>query len=328
MNQPRRHHYIAQMFLAGFTNAGTKDGKLWMADLNRAYHKNCRPDGIAYSRDFYRVDIPDVDPFIIERELAALEGDVATILKDVLENKKFRGETDLSLLLNFVALQMAKTPAMRETNAKPVVAVADRTMALILKDSETYYSTLEGARNAGIDISANVSYEKMKWAFDHNRIIASTSQNWDVISSLEMADAALPILHDRNWTLIVPEKENDVFICSDHPVIVYWLDDKIVRRPPGLGLRGTAVFIPLGSNMALRGVFEDAPPSIVVDAKQVASYNVLTLMNSYGQIYSRDESFKAINPAGDIVQLSVAELAADPTVYLTKVNGIVGETIN
>jgi hypothetical protein len=213
---------------------------------------------------------------------------------------------------------MTKTPAMREMLAKPMVAVLERVMDLMLQNPDRFYSSVEGARKAGRDIDDNVSYEEMKRIFDQDGFIVSTSQNWDVKTALEMADEVLPFLHHRNWSLIVAENEEDLFICSDHPVVVHWIDEKMIKHPPALGSRRTAVFMPLCSKMALRGSFEDVSPLIVADSKQVASYNSLTLMNRYAQVYSRKEAFKAINPVGDIVQLSIAELAADPHVYLTK----------
>ncbi len=174
-DEPRRHHYVAKMYLAGFTNTGTKSGKLWVADSNRGYHKKSLPDGIAHSRDFYRVDIPDVDPFIIERELGNIEGDVAAVLKNVIANKCLPENKDLSLLLNFVALQMTKTPAMRETLAKPMIAVLERVMDLMLQSPDRFYSSVEGAKKAGRDIDDTVSYEEMKRTFDQDGFIVSNS---------------------------------------------------------------------------------------------------------------------------------------------------------
>lgn len=146
-----------------------------------------------------------------------------------------------------------------------------------------------------------------------------------------MANAVLPILHDRNWALLVAENEEDLFICSDHPVILHWMDEAMSRQPVGLGLSGTGVYIPLSCSLGLLGVFEDSSSIIKADTKQVASYNSLTLMASYEQVYSREESFRAINPAGEIVEVAIAELAADRNVVLTKranVQQVDGKKVN
>lgn len=307
---PRRHHYVAQMYLAGFANDGTKEGHLWVADFRRKHHWRCKPDGIAHSRDFYRVDIPDTDPFVIEKAFADLEGEFSSVIRNVLENQRFVGETDLSLLINFLALQMMKTPAMRNKFAKPVIEVIERVMDLTMASPERYYAAMKGAKEAGY-ISEEVSYEEMKRSHDNKGFIVSTSKNWDVKNALEMADAVLPILHERNWTLIIPENEDDKLICSDHPVVVHWADEKKLKYPPGLGLSGTSVFLPIGSNMALCGLFESVPPIIKIDTKKVASYNNLTLLNAYEQVFSREASFKAINKKGKIIDVSVSQFAKD-----------------
>lgn len=104
MNQPRRHHYVAQMYLAGFTNTGTKDGQLWVADLKRKHEWRCKPEGVAHSRDFYRLEIPEVDPFVIERSFGELEGEFAAVIQDVIANKRFVSEADLSFSKDFAKL--------------------------------------------------------------------------------------------------------------------------------------------------------------------------------------------------------------------------------
>lgn len=310
MSDPRRHHYVAQMYLAGFTNDRTKDGQLWVADFKRKRHWRCKPDGIAHSRDFYRVDIPSVYPFVIEKAFADLEGEFAAVIQSVLEHKRFVDKESLSLLLNFVALQLMKTPAMRKIFAKPTIEITERIMDMILESPERYYASIKGAREAGY-IIGDVTYEEMKRSHDENRFIVSTSQNWDIKTMLEMADAVLPILHQRNWTLIISDNEDAKFISSDHPVVVHWKDNKKSNYPLGLGLHGTSIFLPLSSNVILCGLFESATPVLRIDTNTVASYNNLTLLNAYEQIFSCEPLFKAINIQGKIIDVPISQVAKD-----------------
>jgi hypothetical protein len=37
VNEPRRHHYVTEAFLAGFTERGTRDDMVWVHDLQRRW---------------------------------------------------------------------------------------------------------------------------------------------------------------------------------------------------------------------------------------------------------------------------------------------------
>ena len=84
MTQPRRHHSIPQFYLAGFTSDGTKGGWLYATDISTGKQWKCKSEGVAHSRDYFRVDVPGPDPFVIERFFADIEGQMATALRTVI----------------------------------------------------------------------------------------------------------------------------------------------------------------------------------------------------------------------------------------------------
>ena len=58
--EPRAHHFAPQCWLAGFTDTGEKDGRLWVTDLKRRKQWPSNPRNAAHRRDFYRVSDPSV----------------------------------------------------------------------------------------------------------------------------------------------------------------------------------------------------------------------------------------------------------------------------
>ena len=294
MSQPRRHHYIPQMYLAGFTSDGTKDGQLYTIDLKQNKRWKCKPNGIANIRDFYRVDIPDQDPFVIEHGFAEIEGEIATVLKNIIETRKLPSGDNLITLLHLVALSSSKVPVMREQLGKPIAEVAKRVLDLTLANPERYYSTLKDMENAGIDVSKYPSYENVKETHNNDGFVISPSQNWNIQSSLMMADILLPLLKDRNWGLIIPKNPSDIFICSDNPVSLMWTKESMLGYPPGFGLKNTMVFMPLCSSIGLIGLFTPTSPIMEFDSLGIASLNTETLSHAHEQVYSRDASFKIL----------------------------------
>ncbi len=66
-SEPRRHHYVPRCWLAGFTETGEKDGKLWVTDIVRRKQWESSPGGAGFIRDFYRLSDDEVDPVMVEK---------------------------------------------------------------------------------------------------------------------------------------------------------------------------------------------------------------------------------------------------------------------
>src|ERR1017187_4944654 len=60
--EPRRHHYVPQCWLAGFTDTGEKDGQLWVTDLVRRKQWQASPNNAGHIRDFYRLSPEQLGP--------------------------------------------------------------------------------------------------------------------------------------------------------------------------------------------------------------------------------------------------------------------------
>ncbi len=75
--EPRAHHYVPQCWLAGFTDSGRKDGRLWVTDLHRRKQWPTSPPNAGHRRDFYRVSSPEHDPVIVEKLYSKIEYGVA-----------------------------------------------------------------------------------------------------------------------------------------------------------------------------------------------------------------------------------------------------------
>ena len=289
MNEPRRHHYIPQFYLAGFTSDGTKDGRLQVVDFSSGKQWQCKPEGVAHSRDYFRVDIPGQDPFVIERSFAQLEGEMATALKTVIESQAIPHGEVFSFLMHLVALSLSRVPTMRENTGRPIVQMAEMIWEMTVANPERYYSTLEDMKRDGRDVSGFPDYETAKKISMPDHVIVKPSQNWNVHSGLMMADIALELLPARNWTLVVPDRPEDIFISSDNPVSVSWTVSGLGRQPPGLGFKNTRVFMPLSSCLGLIGLFEVGDPLRYINSSQVAALNQLTLNRAKSQVYWRAE---------------------------------------
>ena len=305
---------MPQFYLAGFTSDGTKEGWLYATALATGKQWRCKPAGVAHSRDYFRVDVPEQDPFVIERSFAQLEGEMATALRTVVETQNIPSGDTYSLLMHLVALSLARVPVMRENTGRPMVQIAEMVLQMTLSSPERYYSTLENMKKDGHDVSNFPSFEEMEQKSNTDHFTITPSQNWNVHSALMIADIILELLPKRDWSLAVPKRPEDIFICSDNPVSVSWTVSGLERQPPGLGQKNTMVFMPLSSHLGLIGLFGPVKPKISIDSQNVAILNQLTFRQAMAQIYCRDESFLGGKKQSDNYNIS-HQINVDSTVY-------------
>jgi hypothetical protein len=113
-NEPRRHHYVPRCWLAGFTETGDKDGKLWVTNIERRKQWGAVPGTAGYIRDFYRLeDKAASDPVVAEKGISKIEDEVAPTLRIVDREMRAPDVEELDTLQYFIAVQWVRVPAFR-----------------------------------------------------------------------------------------------------------------------------------------------------------------------------------------------------------------------
>src|ERR1700690_533222 len=87
--EPRRHHYVPRCWLAGFTDTGEKEGRLFVTDLKRQNQWGAVPGTAGFIRDFYRLEGEHVDdPVLAEKSLSQIEDAIAPLLRSMDRDKR------------------------------------------------------------------------------------------------------------------------------------------------------------------------------------------------------------------------------------------------
>src|SRR5437764_8841530 len=107
-NQPVKHHYVPQFYLAGFTASGQRDDILHVLDKRLRRTWKARPRGVGFEEDFYSIDATapgaDGDDAVIEKKLSVLEGKWSAALKSTIDNRRLPQDDDtLGDLYQFIA---------------------------------------------------------------------------------------------------------------------------------------------------------------------------------------------------------------------------------
>ncbi|HWY20125.1 MAG TPA: DUF4238 domain-containing protein [Candidatus Acidoferrum sp.] len=249
--EPRAHHYVPQCWLAGFTDSGQKDGRLWVTDFNRRKQWPTTPPNAGHQRDFYRVSSPVHDPVIVEKLYSKIEDGVAPILKSLDEELRGPTEQELEGLCVFMAIQWTRVPAFRPKMLSIVDTVERAAMKKALKSPASWKKVLKNL-NQPLD-SAEADYHKMREFVESGQYSLSADTEWYVQQSLEGAQAIAPSLMKRHWQASV--SRNGSFIASDNPVAL----DGEKRQRVGF-TNAPVVIFPVSRHIVLHGTLSKLEP--------------------------------------------------------------------
>lgn len=287
----KRHHYLPRFYLAGFTDTGTKDGQLTVFHLLEHHTFRTRPDNVGVESHFNRVELPGVEPDAIEKALAPVEGRMAAVLREIVATERLPEGEDMAVLLNLVALMHVRNPGSRESIATSEEQLMRVVADLMISTPEIYESTVRGAREAGVDVPGDVSFEQMRDYVRRSELELERATTREVFREIEALDPVIHALADRKWSLLVSAEEEAEFICCDHPVALTWQDRAPhPLYPPGLGLKNTLVVVPLTKKLCLWSLC-DGPhgTTVPVTADIVSTANRIVLTCAQRFAYAASE---------------------------------------
>ena len=287
----RKHHYLPQFYLAGFTDSQAKDGTLHVFDKEQCKQWETTPAATAWERDLYMLEAGDEKVDLLEKLNADYEALVAPILAQVRANCTLPDGDAMGILIGFVAMMEVRVPTFRDSLNHNMANLANAMVRTHLATRERWQETLQAMKAAGY-VAPEVGYEEMLDFVERGDYELTVHQNF----YLEMVGTSwytmTQILANRHWSRLSTGSDTE-FVCSDSPLSIIWLHDDHPRwAQPGFGLGGTEVVLPISSSVALASRFEDdLPESLEVDRANVARINSRTIKAPARFIYSRLAQF-------------------------------------
>ncbi len=317
--QPRKHHYLPQFYLAGFTQNGRQDGRLYVLDRSEKTQRPSTPKNTAHQRDYHAVDLgPRVGRMGVETALATVEGQQAAVLRRVLDEQHLPPEDDKAIadLMAFVALMSVRIPRFRKFVSE-LIDRAEKAQARVMFASEVgrasfragidaILPTLEPMKRREVedfladdpDLAKMVEFVNSdSYRIGYGR--DEQDRTWNVQTMLRMWIVLIPVLVERQWSLWLVSDDGPDLVCSDSPVYLGWRKQVGGPYSPGFGIPETIVTVPLSRRVALVGVFEPLPKRREIGKAEVARLNLSTVM--YGStVYSAEPDFVCLTSDGKI----------------------------
>lgn len=311
MSNPKKHHYVPESYLSGFTLSEKKNDKLWVIDQYSATIRESTPKNEAHKRYFYKVAVVEGgDEFGIEKALSEFEGKSIPVLKDLIHNKRIPTNEDYDYLINYIALQIVRTPTFRKNFEESLSNVYDQlgkiTLQMLVQSEEVFDKHIDDLIKRKPHLKEEeFDYEKIRRGIENITIKADIEQNYHIKHALRMIDNLLPHLGKRNWSVLLPPPKKQYFITSDNPVVLAWSYAQNFNRPIGYGLDGTDIIFPINKNIALLGRFEFLPAQINLSKIDLAKINNMIANYSDRYLYSCENEVVWYTPDGSIGDLSM-----------------------
>lgn len=292
-SQTRRHHYVPAFLLQGFTPSGKRDDFLWIHDQGRGKSWRAKPDNAAHERDYYRVEIPETDPNVVETLFAQVEDRTSPVIRKVIRYHELPDGEDFRSLIEFVTLLALRTPSFRGLYEQNMDHLQRSFAKMMLSKPEVFDQIIEETRKEGVEIPPEITYEGLRdFALDDCYTVETPRTN-SVQMLLKMWRELIPVFSARQWSLCFTRPNEAYFICSDMPVSITPTRPDFPLRYLGFGLPETELTVPLSCGVALVGSYEE--PSIIAEVPFdfVRHVNRRTVSFADRFVYSSEKSFPA-----------------------------------
>jgi hypothetical protein len=269
MSNPRKHHYLSQFYLKGFSADGKGLLQIEKATLN-GY--GCSIKDAAAIRDYHILDYADAeDPQAFEKALSEYEGALSVALERVLANG-IHGERDHVEILSLLALMRFRVPAFKSFVEGAMRGLV-RTTGVMMQRNEKLPALPRGLEGH-LDMS-KVNIEIKNWAcLQHMFMLATDS---------DLMQLMLGMHHS-----IIRAPEGQSFLTSDQPVALFSPSAK-ANDAYGVGLASQDVELtfPLSRTQLLKLSWGDGDPhDRTADASEVDELNRRTVVMADGRIFA------------------------------------------
>lgn len=308
MSNAKRHHFISQFYLAGFTSDGTKEGIIYSFDLKRKERRPQKVKEVGHEKYFNRVDAINYNSNIIEDQLAKFETEASKVFNKIIGNKSLPASgIELNTLFLYIALLGIRNPGIRKTIDEFNMQIIMHTMQFYLKDENTWNQLKQRAEQDGVTGISNLTFQEAKKYILETKWEMKSHNNDFIKIEFKSVEKVAAFLSYRNWSLIDATQCKLLFITSDRPVILFGKDvkSKSPLHAPGFGMKNTDIFFPISKQLFVLGSFNMQYPTIPATDEMIAHLNSLHFLYPNRYIFSSQDKFSFDNSSGYMVNSDI-----------------------
>jgi hypothetical protein len=278
MPEPRKHHYLPQFYLRGFSTDGKR---IYQIEKRTSHGYTCSIRDAAAIRDYHELDGPNVeDPNAVEKRLAEMETQLATALARVLQ-RGLATPDDHASVVQLVALLRVRIPAFK-AHIDAFLQQVVRSVGLIMQRNGELPAVPKGLEDVLRVENLSISIANWK-CLEYMFTLAADRRILELLGAMRPSVLRTP--------------DHAVFLTCDQPVAVYhpaaWPTD--AYGGGGLADPATEVSVPL-SSQALLLLSRAADPAAdrVATSEEVAEFNRRTVVMADSLVFAPEASKWAV----------------------------------
>jgi len=288
MNNPKRQHIVARVYLEGFTNP------TWLLnfyDRDKKTFKEQNPLTISRINHFYTlVDDKWNKDFSVESFFwNVIESRLPEVFQKI-ENYKVLNLEEKDILASFISFQLLKTESFQKSVDKASLGMMKRHHDVYCNDEQLFISFKESYK-ADKWSELEISFEDFKDIYK-NFDIQPTNRMF-IRLMFETYDEVFPIIRHLDWEFMVSKKDT-TFLTSDNP---FSKMQKNTKATWGLIDNNTLRIFPISKDICLKFTTPEKPLKDnfmfykeVPTKKLVWFYNGVIAVNSHRLIIGKDKA--------------------------------------
>jgi hypothetical protein len=292
MQRKRKAHFLSRFFLAGFTLAGDQSGFLHVHSKKQSRSWRAKAGEAGHQRDLFSPEGASFSPNDFEDAFAAVEGEIAPVLRKVITTETLPVGSDRDILLHLLALNASRPPGEMASLTDALDLHLRRMLAGQITP-EVHQRVLDDWRNRGRDTADVEDLEALRARIRGGGIRAVFDRDYFLVAGvLGRAAMLVDLLAARSWSLLLAPEGLD-FVCSDRPVSL--LNNR--NLPPGVQPRFDDprfdVIMPLSRGVGIVGHYYNPGQVVRASPRTLGFVNHVTESAADDYVYSPRQTYTA-----------------------------------
>lgn len=251
MSVPKRHHYLPEFYLAGFTTEGGRTSNFTVFDRDESVFRQQTPKNTATSRYYYAVEdeTTGAKSMEIEEFLSSVESEAAPVIRK-LERHGAPTDHDREVLALFCALLHTRVPqfdrSMQELINGAFRALAHRD-ATNVEDVRIQHEEFEARTGTPMGMSPEEDFELLK---DDRYTIVEPRRNV-IKMMLQLSGDLAEVFLNMRWAIAYTPPRKSLIVTDVPLLLIPPAERRSPQRSFGIATPGVHKMIPLTRTMAL-----------------------------------------------------------------------------
>jgi hypothetical protein len=292
-NEPRKHHVLPAFYLAGFTPNDSPTGRLHVFDFSTGKRYKSTPRQAHRQTDYFRLEVPSVDPNLVEKELSRHETALAPSVRQV-GSGEIADREAIAKTLELAAALHVRSPTARMNVGKVAAAAVAAKLRKGHISREEWEQIRQSELRNGATPDEAPEYDEAISRLLNTEWYPRPPTGAFVSTIFELIDRIWSMLRRHRWeTHVTDPTANGGFITSTSPLAWGDLDAITSGRVPTGSIDDPEIELtfPVSRRVALIGYPRAREARCAATDQSVAHVNARALHLSGGMIFHAHNDF-------------------------------------